>query len=160
MQSNPPSRYSLLVKDVLCLHQSTYTKTRLKIISPIDTYKICADILDAAQEMFQVLTINARGYVIDRHLATLGLSDCSLVNPSIVFRHAIQDSAHSLIMVHNHPSGDPTPSAEDIRVTRQLIAASQIIDIKLLDHVVIGRSEQEGGINFISMREEGLVNFV
>jgi len=88
-----------------------------------------------------------------------GLLDASLVHPREVFKQAILATSAAVILAHNHPSGDPTPSAEDIRITRQLNEAGKIIDIKVLDHIILGNPDahQRGG--FLSMREAGLVEF-
>jgi len=119
---------------------------------------ICTDIINLAQECFQVLTLNSKNDLIDRHLITLGLADACLIHPREVFRSAILDNAAAIVCIHNHPSGDPTPSAEDIRITRQLVQAGKIVDIKVLDHVIIGRPN---GIsqNCLSMRELGIIDF-
>ena len=130
----------------------------VKVSSKDDTARICADLTHLAQECFQVLTIDAKNHLIDRHLITLGLADASLIHPREVFRNAILDNALMLVCVHNHPSGDPTPSAEDIRITRQLVQAGKIMDIKVMDHVIIGRPN-ESGLNCFSMRESGIVDF-
>lgn len=124
--------------------------------TPEDAYRFLQDIATLAQEAFIVITLNTKYRVLDRHLVTLGIADASLVHPREVFRTAIQDGASALILAHNHPSGDPTPSAEDIRITRQLVEAGKILDIEVLDHVVIGRDVQRP---FISLRESGLVSF-
>lgn len=117
----------------------------------------CQDIADLAQEAFQIITVNSKNMMIDRHLITLGILDASLIHPREVFRPCIQDSAAALILVHNHPSGDVTPSAEDIRVTKRMIEAGNIIDIKPLDHVIIGK--QNGKIQHLSLRESGVCQF-
>ena len=75
-----------------------------------------------------------------------------------VFRPAITDSASAVVLVHNHPSGDATPSAEDVRITRQLVEAGKLIDIKVLDHIIIGRPDN-GNKPQLSMREEGICQF-
>jgi len=90
---------------------------------------------------------------------TRGLLDSSLVHPREIFRQAIKSAAGAVVLAHNHPSGDPTPSTEDIRVTRQLVDAGRIVDIRVLDHVVIGRAADSGPEEFVSMREEGLAEF-
>ena len=127
--------------------------------TPEDVYRVCGDIVGLAQEVFQVLALDVKNHLINRHLISLGLADASLVHPREVFRAAIGDSgASALILCHNHPSGDPTPSAEDIRVTRQLIEAGRIIDIKILDHIIVGRP-LNGSPGFMSMRESGLCDF-
>ena len=123
--------------------------------TPADAAGVLADTATLAQEAFTVLTLDTKHHIIDRHLITLGLLDASLVHPREVFRTAIQDGAAAILVSHNHPSGDPTPSAEDIRITRQLVEAGKVLDVQVLDHVVIGRGEHP----FTSLRETGLVNF-
>lgn len=135
-----------------------------KITSPADAYRVCVDIAALAQESFHVLTVNAKNRLINRHLVTLGLADSTAAHPREIFRAAIQDGASGMIVVHNHPSGDPTPSTEDIRVTRQLVEAGRIVDIKVLDHIVIGRpvapaGDQPGRLGYVSLRESGLCTF-
>ena len=88
-----------------------------------------------------------------------GILDSSLVHPREVFKTAIQSGCAALILVHNHPSGDPSASADDVRITRQMIQAGHVIGIKVLDHVIIGRRSGESGRDFLSMREAGLVEF-
>ena len=120
---------------------------------------MCSDIAGLAQESFHVLSLDVRNRLINRHLISLGLADASLVHPREVFRAAIgQDGACALLLAHNHPSGDPTASAEDLRITRQLVEAGRILDVRILDHVIIGRP-MNGSPAFLSMREAGLVTF-
>jgi len=88
-----------------------------------------------------------------------GILDSSLVHPREVFREAIRSSASAVILAHNHPSGDPTPSPDDIRVTEQLIRAGRIVQIRVLDHIVMGQSGQGRERDYVSLREAGMVNF-
>jgi len=118
----------------------------------------CADMATAAQEMFVVFLLNAKNNVIDRCLVTLGILDASLVHPREVFRGALLNNAAAIIAVHNHPSGESDPSAEDIKITRQLVAAGEILGIKVLDHVIIGRATPDRK-GHTSLRESGLVTF-
>ena len=124
-----------------------------RVRTPADAYRLCRDIAELAQESFHVLSLDVRNRLIDRQLVSLGLASSSLVHPREAFRQAIVSGASSVVLIHNHPSSDPTPSAEDIRITRQLIQAGRIIDIKVIDHVVIGRPD------FVSLREAGLCTF-
>ncbi|MDA0328544.1 MAG: DNA repair protein RadC [Gemmatimonadetes bacterium] len=94
---------------------------------------------DVAQEEFHALLLNTRHRVIREVLITRGILDASLIHPREVFRIAVTEGAAGIILVHNHPSGDPTPSSEDRAVTRQLAAAGRAVGIPVLDHVVIGR---------------------
>ncbi len=94
---------------------------------------------DVGQEEFHALLLNTRHRVLREVLVTRGILDASLIHPREVFRVAVSEGAASVILVHNHPSGDPTPSPEDRAVTRQLAAAGRSLGIPVLDHVVIGR---------------------
>jgi len=129
-----------------------------RIRGPADIYEVCRDLQDYAQEHFQVLCLNGRNRLINRHLISVGLANASLVHAREIFRAAVLDSALQLVLVHNHPSGDTVPSAEDIRITRQLIEAGRIIDIRIMDHVIIGRA-QDNRSAWLSIRENGLCKF-
>ncbi len=93
---------------------------------------------DLPQEEFHALLLNTQHAVIREVLVTRGILDASLIHPREVFRPAVLAGAAAVILVHNHPSGDPTPSAEDRAVTRQLVEAGRAVGIPVLDHVVIG----------------------
>jgi len=106
---------------------------------------------DLPHEEFHVLLLNTQNEVL-RHLqVTRGTLDASLVHAREVFRPAIAEAAASVVLVHNHPSGDPTPSAEDRAVTRQLKAAGELIGIEVLDHVIVGEGR------FVSFQESRLL---
>lgn len=90
---------------------------------------------------------------------TRGILDASLVHPREVFKEAVRTSSAAVVLVHNHPSGDPTPSAEDLRITRQLVEAGKVMDIEVLDHVILGRRHGTDGRDFLSLRESGLLSF-
>jgi DNA repair protein RadC len=94
---------------------------------------------DAPQEEFHALLLNSRHRVLREVFVTRGLLDSALIHPREVFRPAVSEGAAGVILVHNHPSGDPTPSAEDRAVTRQLGSAGRAVGIPVLDHVVVGR---------------------
>ena len=133
-----------------------------RIATPADAWRACSDIGVLAQESMHVLCLNARNRLINRHMVSLGLADASLIHPREVFRPAVSDGASAIILVHNHPSGDLAPSAEDLRVTRQLVEAGKVVGIKVLDHVIVGREAAKGGqpaSPFLSMREGGLCVF-
>ena len=100
-------------------------------------------------ECLVALLLNTRKRVKGHHLVSTGTMDTVLVHAREVFRPAIVISASAIILVHNHPSGDPTPSEADIKVTRDLIRAGQLLKIEVLDHLVIGRAEHR------SLRELG-----
>ena len=133
--------------------------TDVRITTPEDINRECDDLRNMAQEHFQVITLDTKNKKIDRHLIGLGTLNSTLVHPREVFRIGITDAAAAMILVHNHPSGDPTPSAEDIKITKQLVGAGEVMGIKILDHVIIGRKRKETDQAFLSLRECGLVNF-
>ena len=126
--------------------------------TPDDVVRICCDLRNLAQEAFQILTLNAKNRLLNRHLVSLGLADSSLVHPRESYRPALLDGAAMVVAVHNHPSSDPTPSAEDIRITRQLIEAGRILGIPLVDHIILGRNP-DGTASRYSMRESGVCDF-
>jgi DNA repair protein RadC len=122
------------------------------LTTPDAVERFLADLKPLAQEVFVVIGLNAKNHVIQRHLVSLGTVSSALVHPRECFRPVILDGASAVILAHNHPSGDPTPSAEDIKITRQLVGAGEIIGIKILDHVIVGNTA-------LSLREAGLVQF-
>jgi DNA repair protein RadC len=109
------------------------------IRGPADVYRRLGPRLrDLPQEEFHALLLNTRHRVIREVAVTRGILDASLIHPREVFRVAVMEGAAGVILVHNHPSGDPTPSAEDRAVTRQLAEAGRALGIPVLDHVVVG----------------------
>jgi DNA repair protein RadC len=106
-------------------------------------------------ECFVVLLLNTRRRIQGHHFVSSGTLDTLLVHPREVFRAAIIGSAAALVCAHNHPSGDPGPSEADIKVTRDLIRAGQLLKIEVLDHVVIGQPSPENPRGFVSLRELG-----
>ena len=110
-----------------------------RIRAPADIYERCAPgMRDLLYEEFRVLLVNTQHAVMREQVITRGTLDASIVHAREVFRAAIVECAAAVILVHNHPSGDPTPSPEDREVTRQLAEAGRILNIPILDHVVIG----------------------
>jgi DNA repair protein RadC len=106
---------------------------------PADVFRRMGSRLrDLPQEEFHALLLNTRHRVIREVAITRGILDASLVHPREVFRLAVVEGAAGVILVHNHPSGDPTPSAEDRAVTRQLAEAGRALGIPVLDHVIVG----------------------
>jgi len=101
----------------------------------------CSRISAADKENFMVLHMDAKNRVIKDEIVSTGILNASLIHPREVFKSAIKESANSIILVHNHPSGDPQPSEEDKQVTKILFDAGELLGIKVLDHVIIGRNE-------------------
>ncbi len=106
-------------------------------------------------ESFQVLLLNVRKKLIRAEEISSGLLDTLLVHPREVFRAAISANAAAIVLIHNHPSGDPTPSEADIKVTRDLIRAGQLLKIEVVDHVIIGQATAERAKDYSSLRELG-----
>lgn len=103
-----------------------------------DVYNYFSDeLFQKKQEYFYTLLLNSRNEIIKKELISIGILNASLIHPREVFKSAIKESANAIILVHNHPSGDPNASEEDIIVTRELINAGDIVGIKVLDHVIV-----------------------
>jgi DNA repair protein RadC len=124
----------------------------VRIREPEDVAHLFQDRLrDLQVEEFHLLALDSQSQVLREVLVTRGLLNSSLVHPREVFRAAIAEAAAGIIVVHNHPSGDPTPSAEDRAVTQQLAAAGRLLDLPLYDHVIIA------GDRFVSFATAGLL---
>jgi DNA repair protein RadC len=109
-------------------------------------------------EKFWVLCLNRKNRLLKSVEVTSGTATSSLAHPREVFREAIRHGAAGVVCVHNHPSGDPSPSAADLQVTRQLRDAARAIDIELLDHLIIGRPGSDPrGLGYYSFREAGVI---
>lgn len=107
--------------------------------SPEDLMPHVAHMGELDREHFGVASLTSRNHLIAFHVLSVGTVDAALVHPREVFRQAIMDNAVKIIVVHNHPSGDTTPSEDDELITRRLKNASKIMGIGLIDHLVIGR---------------------
>ncbi|HCL91267.1 MAG TPA: hypothetical protein DIC50_00595, partial [Verrucomicrobia subdivision 3 bacterium] len=106
-------------------------------------------------EAFQVLLLNTRRRLINVVKIADGTLDTILVHPRDVFKPAIAANAAAVVLIHNHPSGEPNPSEADIKVTRDLIRAGQLLKIEVLDHVILGRATRERPKDYMSLRELG-----
>jgi len=127
---------------------------------PLDTPDRVADFLredcrNLEVETCWVLLLNTRRGLIRAERVSQGLLDSILVHPREVYRRAISANAAAIILAHNHPSGNATPSDSDIKVTRDLVRAGQVLRIELLDHVIVGRAASEGAKDYVSLRELG-----
>lgn len=109
-------------------------------------------------EKFWVLCLNRKNRLLKQVEITSGTATSSLAHPREVFREAIRHGATAVICAHNHPSGDPAPSAADVQMTRQLRDAAKAVDIELVDHVVLGRAATDPrGVGFYSFRQAGVI---
>lgn len=106
-------------------------------------------------ENFVVVLLNTRRRPIGFEIVSNGTLDTLLVHPREVFKPAIVLGAAAIVLAHNHPSGDPAPSEADIKVTRDLIRAGQLLKIEVLDHVVLGKPDQGNSKGWVSLRELG-----
>jgi len=106
-------------------------------------------------ETFQIILLNTRRKLIRIEETSQGTLDTLLVHAREVFKPAISANAAAIVLVHNHPSGDPSPSEADIKVTRDLIRAGQLLKIEVLDHVIMGRATNDRSKDFVSLRELG-----
>jgi len=124
----------------------------ITVKSPEDVIKTARTLLKGKKkEHFLILCLDTRNHLIKTNVVSIGSLDCSIVHPREVFKEAISSSASSVIFIHNHPSGDPTPSDDDIKMTKRLIEAGEIIGIDVLDHIVICDREH------LSMKAKNLI---
>ena len=125
---------------------------KFKISSPQDIGNVYMEELRyKKKEIFRVVLLNTKNVIIGSKDISEGSLNASIVHPREVFLEAIKKSANKMILMHNHPSGDPTPSSEDINITKRVIRAGQIVGIEILDHVIIGDG------SFYSFKENGQI---
>lgn len=138
----PSKAMQILSISELNKRQSLAKKNIKKITCAEDVFDLYHERLkDEKQEQFIVLALNNKNGIIKEEIISKGVIDSAIIDPREVFKPAIRSSAAKIILVHNHPSGDPLPSKEDQEVTRKLIESGELLGIKVLDHVIIGRDE-------------------
>lgn len=126
---------------------------RATISTPEDVVALCLPQLRGAdREHFWVLILNTKNRLLRLAEVSVGSLNASIVHPRELFREAVRLSAAAVVVVHNHPSGDPTPSGADIQLTKRLAKAGDVLGIELLDHVVIGDAGEH-----VSLRDRGLM---
>jgi DNA repair protein RadC len=128
----------------IALVKEQLSEEQIRIKGSDDAIRYCMKLFhrlafDGKQEQFHVVTLDTQHGPINHHLITVGTLDASLVHPREVFRPAIRDAASAILLVHNHPSGDPTPSKEDRAVTRKLKEVGELVGIRVLDHIIVAR---------------------
>ena len=139
------------------LSESTRDRQR-PISSPEDAAAVVREEMRTLdREEFGVLLLNTKNGLIKRCSVSRGSLNASIVEPREVFKDAITASAASMILVHNHPSGDPTPSSEDIAITKRLVKAGELLNISVLDHIVLGHRIAGHDADFVSLKELGLM---
>ncbi|CAM3709653.1 JAB domain-containing protein [Marinicrinis lubricantis] len=128
-----------------------YNLNSKKINCPDDAHRVITIVLDLQNEpveKFGIISLNTKNEVTGLHIISVGTVNSTLVHPREIFKAAVLNNATSVILFHNHPSGDPTPSKEDIKITRQIELAGKIIGIDVFDHIIIGDER------FYSLREK------
>jgi len=143
------------------MHANADDSGRPTVKTPEDVLKLLRqDVRALDAEVFWTLLLDAKNRLNCKPVdVSRGILDASLVHPREVFKAAIRTASAAIVLAHNHPSGDPTPSTEDIRITKQLVETGKIVDIRVVDHVIVARSAVTGPGEYVSMREEGLVDF-
>lgn len=111
------------------------------LLTPKDVWGAMSDIRTSKKEHFVVFHLNARNQEIEREIISVGTVNASLVHPREVFEGAVKNNASSIILAHNHPSGDMEPSQDDIDITKRLVHAGKILDIRVVDHVIVTDKE-------------------
>src|SRR3989344_7743442 len=123
----------------------------IQISEASEVHRIFGYISEEEQELFLVISLNTKNRIINTHISSIGTLDSSIIHPRDIFREAIRNNANGIILMHNHPSGDINPSNEDLKVTRLLTKISNMIGIKIIDHIIISKNQ------FFSFQESGLL---
>ena len=143
--------YRIPVYRVQLVRDGSQKTERKKVSQPAVAANVLWQFLERAdREHFVVVLLDTQNQIIGIHTVTVGTLDASLVHPREIFKAAILANSAAILLAHNHPSGDPTPSAEDRSVTRLLVDAGIVLGIEVLDHVVLGESPR-----YYSFREAG-----
>ena len=146
--------YRIPIYQVRLVRDGSQLAERKKVDRADTAAHVLHEYLDGAdREHFVVMLLDTQNQIIGIHTVTVGTLDASLVHPREVFKAAILANAAAILLAHNHPSGDPTPSAEDRSVTRLLVEAGVALGIEVLDHVVVGDMHR-----YHSFRESGLLS--
>lgn len=133
------------------LWRGDYEYTPLKIGSPQDAANVLAEMQTLEQEQLRVLCLNTRNHLQTITTVYQGSLNTTMIRIAEVFRPAILHQSAAIIVAHNHPSGDPTPSPEDVRVTQEIVKTGKALNIEVLDHMIIGTAAK-----YVSMKERGL----
>lgn len=129
-----------------------YAETPVK--SPSDVLRAVANELKSYdREVFAILNLKTNGQIINLNICSVGTLDSSLVSPREIFKSSILSNASAFIAIHNHPSGNPTPSEDDKKTTERLVSCGDLLGIKMLDHIIIGGENGQ----MLSMKSEGMM---
>lgn len=140
----------LAIGEIIKRYKSFKSGEEIRISSPRDVADLLmGELREEKKEILKVLILNTKNKVLQIKDASVGSLNSSIVHPREIYKEAIRKSANSIILVHNHPSGDPTPSGDDINSTKRIMEAGLILGIELIDHIIIG------GGNYVSLKERG-----
>ena len=151
----PSTRYRLKLATWTVVREPGQPSPRI-LSEPESVVALARDFLASAdddKEHFWAIFVNAQNHYLFHTEVSVGTQSASLVHPREVLGPALREGASAVILVHNHPSGDPTPSREDVRLTRQLADSARVVEVRLHDHVIIGN----GTFAYLSMAQRGLV---
>ena len=141
----------MILREATVVYSGKRVEGANKIRCAADVYNLCKHLSDKTQECFCVMHLNTRHVVLSWQVVSIGSSDSVETHPREVFRAAVMSGAAAIILIHNHPSGDPEPSREDLNMTERLSTCGKMIGIPVLDHVVIGDGR------FHSFAESGIL---
>ncbi|MBT1073491.1 RadC family protein [Pelotalea chapellei] len=137
-------------REIVCENLPSYLSTD-RFISPHQVFEMFRDLICETKEHFLALHLDGKNKIVCFDRVSVGSLNQSIVHPREVFKSAILSSAAALILVHNHPTGDPSPSAEDRAITKRLSEAGELIGIRVLDHLIVGDGK------YVSFVEQGLL---
>ena len=137
-----------LKREVLCENAPEWVSTRYT--DPLQIYEMFQDLRNETKEHFVTLHLDGKNRIACKETVSIGTLNQSLVHPREVFKTALLSNAAAIILIHNHPTGDSTPSKEDIAITKRLKEAGDIIGVRVLDHIIVGDS-------YRSFVEDGLI---
>jgi DNA repair protein radc len=145
-------RNAFVIKSVMELYRRRAQKREYKITQPRDASEyLMQELSYLKKEVLAVLYLNTKNIVIGKEIVSMGSINSSIVHPREIFIGAIKNSSASIIVAHNHPSGDPSPSSEDINITHRLKDCGKLLGIELLDHIIIGDGR------YVSLKEKGII---
>lgn len=140
----------LAIMEIAKRMQKSKVEERLIINSPEDIYNSFSIFIEnEVQENFMVIFLNIKSYVIRYEKLFIGGTNFSIIDVNLILKKSIEYGACKIICLHNHPSGDPTPSNQDVMITKKIDMNAQILDIKLLDHIIVGKNK------FVSLKKDG-----
>jgi len=153
LETLSPARKTRLIAAMELFNRLDRKKEVKVIHGPEDVFKYAYPYFRGLmQEHFSVMLLNTKNHILGIENISVGSLTASIVHPREVFAKALNKCAAAIILLHNHPSGDPTPSREDIQVTTRMVKAGKVMDIPVLDHVILGDNQ------FTSLKEKGMLH--